>query len=174
MPAGLTREVGPGHDVGRVAPMRDAIRYAALISIAAALPALAQTAATPGGITRNGTVTLGTGTSTPAVSPTTNVNPTATTQATPSTTAGGSATGSAGGAPSTSGASGGATSGVSGGVSGSRSSTTSSSRPASGGGSSGSAATAPSSSAPAWVLCQPSGSSGMQPFLAGTNLSCAP
>jgi hypothetical protein len=34
--------------------------------------------------------------------------------------------------------------------------------------------TAPSSGIPAWVLCQPSGASGMQPFTAGTGLSCAP
>src|SRR5256885_12853056 len=90
-----------------VAPMISALRYATLISIAAAFPALAQTAATPGGVTRSGIVTLGTGTSAPAASPTTNVTPTATTQATPSTTTGGSATGPAGGPSSTSGASGG-------------------------------------------------------------------
>jgi len=31
-----------------------------------------------------------------------------------------------------------------------------------------------SNSAPAWLLCPPSGAAGMAPFLAGTNLSCAP
>jgi hypothetical protein len=161
-----------GHDAGCVAPMIGAVRYAVLVSIAAAFPALAQTAATPGGVTRNGTVTLGTGTSVSAVSPATSGTPAAATQATATTTTGGSTTVSAGGAPSTGGASGG-------GASGSRSSTSgisgspSSSRAASGG-SSGSATTAPSSSAPAWVLCPPSGASGMQPFLAGTDLSCAP
>jgi hypothetical protein len=166
------RGLTAGHDAGCLAPMMGAVRYAVLVSIAAAFPALAQTAATPGGVTRNGTVTLGAGTSASAVSPATSVTPAAATQATASTTTGGSTTGSAGGAPSTSGASGGA--------SGSRSSTPgisgspSSSRPVSGGGSSGSATTAPSSSAPAWVMCPPSGASGIQPFLAGTALSCAP
>jgi hypothetical protein len=48
--------------------MIGALRYAALVSIAATFPALAQTAATPGGVTRNGIVTLGTGTSASAVS----------------------------------------------------------------------------------------------------------
>jgi hypothetical protein len=171
-----------GHDAGCVAPMMGAVRYAVLVSIAAAFPALAQTAATPGGITRNGTVILGTGTSVSAVSPATSGTPAAATQATATTTTGGSTTVSAGGAPSTGGASGGGASGggaSGGGASGSRSSTPgisgspSSSRAASGG-SSGSATTAPSSSAPAWVLCPPSGASGMQPFLAGTDLSCAP
>src|SRR5271155_2693125 len=144
--------------------MKRSVRFATLIWIAAAFPALAQTVAAPGSVTSDGVVTLGTGTSLSAVSPTTSVTPAAT-QATPSTTTGGSATGSAGSAASTSGAAGGA--------SGSQSITTSSSRAASGG-SSGSATTAPSSSAPAWVLCLPSGASGMQPFLAGTDLSCAP
>jgi hypothetical protein len=31
-----------------------------------------------------------------------------------------------------------------------------------------------SNSVPAWLLCSPSGAPGMAPFLAGTNLSCAP
>ena len=31
-----------------------------------------------------------------------------------------------------------------------------------------------SNSAPAWLLCPPSGAAGMAPFLTGTNLSCAP
>jgi hypothetical protein len=31
-----------------------------------------------------------------------------------------------------------------------------------------------SNSVPAWLLCAPSGAPGMAPFLAGTNLSCAP
>src|SRR5271167_3206523 len=140
------------------------VRFATLIWIAVAIPALAQTAATPGSVTSNGIVTLGTGTSVSAGSSTI-ANPATATQATPGTTTGGSATGSAGGAPSTGGASGGA--------SGSRSSTTSSSG-ANSGGSSGSAATAPSISVPAWVLCPPSGALGLQPFLAGTDISCAP
>jgi hypothetical protein len=33
---------------------------------------------------------------------------------------------------------------------------------------------AASSRVPAWVLCPPSGASGLEPFLTGTNLSCAP
>jgi hypothetical protein len=41
-------------------------------------------------------------------------------------------------------------------------------------GTSGSAATARANSAPAWVLCPPPGASGAEPFVDGTNLSCAP
>jgi hypothetical protein len=151
--------------------MRDAIHFAVLVSIAAAFPALAQTAATPRGVTSNGIVTLGTGTSASAVFPATSVAPTVASQAASGTTTGSSATGSAGGVSSTSRASGGASGGPSGtpGVTGS----TSSSRAGSGG-SSGGSATAPSSGVPARVLCPPSGASGMQPFLAGTDLSCAP
>jgi hypothetical protein len=32
----------------------------------------------------------------------------------------------------------------------------------------------PSISVPAWLVCPPSGASGMQPFVTGTDLSCAP
>lgn len=165
-PRGLDPRVGAGHGAGCVMPMRYAVRYAVLVSIAAAFPALAQTAATPGGVTSNGIVTLAPGTSASTVPATTIVTPTAAAQATPSTTTGGSATGSAG--------SGGSTGGTTGSQSSSlRNTGTTPSRAASGG-SSGSATTGPSSSAPAWVVCPPSGSSGIQPFLAGTNLSCAP
>ena len=148
--------------------MRDAVHYAVLVSIAAAFPALAQTAAPPAGVTSNGIVTLGTGTSASAAFPAISVAPTAASQATSGTTTGGSATG---GASSTSGTAAGASGSPSGtpAVTGS----TSSSRAGSGG-SSGGAATAPSISVPAWVLCPPSGASGIQPFLAGTDLSCAP
>jgi hypothetical protein len=41
-------------------------------------------------------------------------------------------------------------------------------------GSSATGATAGSNSVPAWLLCPPSGASGLAPFLTGTNLSCAP
>jgi hypothetical protein len=33
---------------------------------------------------------------------------------------------------------------------------------------------AASSTVPSWLLCPPLGASGMEPFIAGTNLSCAP
>src|SRR5215471_14193279 len=49
-----------------------------------------------------------------------------------------------------------------------------SSSQATSGGSPGGAAPAPSVSVPGWVLCPPSGASGSQPFLNGTELSCAP
>jgi hypothetical protein len=42
------------------------------------------------------------------------------------------------------------------------------------GGSSAPGTAASTSSVPAWLLCPPSGASGMAPFLTGTNLSCAP
>src|SRR5947209_1540279 len=162
-----------GPDAGCVAAMIGAVRCAVLVSVAAAFPALAQTAATPGSVTSSGVVTLGTGTSGSAESPTTSVSPAA--AATASTTTGGSSTGSAGAAPSTNGASGGSSGGGSGGRSSAASNTGStSSASAASGGSSGSPVAAPSSSVPSWVLCPPSGASGMQAFLAGTDLSCAP
>jgi len=49
-----------------------------------------------------------------------------------------------------------------------------SSSQATSGGSSGGTNAAPSLSVPGWVMCPPSGASGMQPFLNGTDLSCAP
>jgi hypothetical protein len=138
--------------------MKRSVCYALLVSITAASPVLAQTSATPGAATPNGIVTLGTSTSGSAASPTTN----ATTQpASATTTTGGSATASAGSAS--------ATQSSSLGTAGSTSSPRATS-----GGSSGTALTAPSSGAPAWVLCPPSGASGLQPFLTGTDLSCAP
>jgi hypothetical protein len=42
------------------------------------------------------------------------------------------------------------------------------------GGSSRAGAPASSGAVPAWLLCPPSGASGLAPFLTGTNLSCAP
>ena len=44
----------------------------------------------------------------------------------------------------------------------------------SGSGGSSSAPAGRSGSVPAWLLCPPSGASGMAPFLTGTNLACAP
>jgi len=47
--------------------------------------------------------------------------------------------------------------------------------PASGGSAAaGTAARSSSNNVPAWLLCPPSGATGMAPFVTGTNLSCAP
>ena len=47
--------------------------------------------------------------------------------------------------------------------------------PASGGSSAtGTAGRSTSNNVPAWLLCSPSGATGMAPFVTGTNLSCAP
>jgi len=47
--------------------------------------------------------------------------------------------------------------------------------PASGGSAAAGTATRSSSNnVPAWLLCPPSGATGMAPFVTGTNLSCAP
>ena len=145
--------------------------YALLAALVPTFPALAQTVVTPGGVAPNGIVTLGTGSSASTLAPTIYGNPVgagaSTTGTNTTTSGGGSATGSTGGAAS----SGGISAGQSSPASGTR--VTSSLRAGSGG-SSGSAAVAPSSSAPRWVLCPPSGTSGLAPFLTGTDLSCAP
>lgn len=138
-------------------------------ALAVASPAVAQTVTTPGGTTTKGVVTLGTGSAAPTVAPTSSANPVGTAPSTNSATSagGGSAGGSTGGAASGGGTSGGQSNfGVGAGV-------TPSSR-ATSVGSSGGAVTAPPASAPAWVVCPPSGSSGFAPFLTGTSLSCAP
>ena len=47
--------------------------------------------------------------------------------------------------------------------------------PASGGSAAaGTAARSSSNNVPAWLLCPPSGATGVAPFVTGTNLSCAP
>jgi hypothetical protein len=186
------------------APMERLVRCAVLLSIAVALPASAQTAASPGTVTRSGVVSLtGATPLTLTASPTlttpqtlatttngTSATSTAAATSTPATgsTSRGSATGSGsgGGATgtgssasgsrgSTSGGSatgsgsGGGAAGTGSSASGGRGSTSSSS-----GGSSGAATAAPASSVPSWLLCPPSGAPGMEPFVTGTNLSCAP
>ena len=136
--------------------------YAALASIAVALPAAAQTPSTPGSIVRGGVVTLGAG-STLIVTPY-GVG-SASVQSAPVATTAGSGGGLGSGASSA-------------GPVGARSivtgNTGSASSARAGSGGSGSATGATSSGVPAWVLCPPSGALGLQPFLAGTDLSCAP
>src|SRR5260370_34256294 len=83
------------------APMERLVRYAVLFSIAVALPASAQTAATPGNVTQSGVVSL-TGTTTSTLTTTTNGTSATSTAAatnTPTTgsTSGASATGSGSG-----------------------------------------------------------------------------
>jgi hypothetical protein len=143
--------------------------HALMAALAVASPAVAQTAPTSGSVTLNRPVTLGAGSSASTVAPTSYGSPAGAALPTNSTTSqfGGSATGSTGGTASASGSSGSQSSAAGG------ARVTSSTRAGSGG-SSGSAATAPSGSVPGWVLCPPSGTSGLQPFLTGTGLSCAP
>jgi hypothetical protein len=42
------------------------------------------------------------------------------------------------------------------------------------GGSSATGTAAVSNNVPAWVLCPPAGAAGLEPFVAGTRLACAP
>ena len=82
--------------------------------------------------------------------------------------------GAAGSNNSPTGVSAGVSSGVS--VGSARSTTSAAQSPgqSGAGGSSAPGTAAGSNSVPAWLLCSPSGASGMAPFLTGTNLSCAP
>jgi hypothetical protein len=147
------------------------VRCVMLVSVLAVLPAAAQTTATPGSITPGGVVTLGSSANS-AVTP--YVSPTISAQSPPSGAATNSGSGSSSGATAgSSGSTGGPVGGLSTGQ-GAAGSRPSAIAVGSGGGSSGSATAAPSSGVPAWVLCPPSGALGMQPFLAGTDLSCAP
>src|SRR5215469_7370824 len=175
----LVLEAGGEYRVDPVCAMTRRFIYAVLISAAAAAPGFAQTTATPYSVTNRGIVALGNNNTT-ALTPTTTgvtANP-APAQSTSSTTTGttgtalgptpGTATGAASGAGNASILS-----------STSRSSTSrpSASRavsPASSAGSPGNATGTASSNVPTWLLCPPSGASGMEPFVAGTSLSCAP
>jgi len=130
-------------------------RYLALVfAVALAAPAAAQTTATTGGIAGTtlanpyGAVTLRGAATTPA-----------TAAATPSNSAASaaSARGFGSGAEAGPGASAPAASPASG-----RSSTA------------GTKGRSNSNNVPDWLLCPPSGATGMAPFVTGTNLSCAP
>src|SRR5215468_4815202 len=142
--------------------------YAALISTAVAAQAFGQTTVIPYSVTNRGVVALG-NSSTSLTATTTGINASlaAPVQSTSSTATGTTVAGSTPGTAPTGAASGG----------GSASTPSSASRAASSAspaGSSGSATGVASSKVPNWLLCSPSGASGMEPFLAGTNLSCAP
>jgi len=143
---------------------------AALFSLAVALPAVAQTAATSA-VTPNGIVTLSTGSAVPTAAPTTYPSPTASAPPVSGTTSAvagtSSATRSVGGAGSGVAGLGGG-SGPVGGVRGAASARGVS------GGSSGSTTGAPSGAVPTWVLCPPPAAPGGQPFFSGTDLSCTP
>jgi hypothetical protein len=141
--------------------------------LALTLPAAAQTAATTssvpvagGGLANPyGAVNLPTTTNTAVTAAQTNSAAAALTATTP----GGSTTGSSstGAASSTGSGSGSASS-----VATTGGSTTSGSTGS--GNSSATGTTARSSTAPGWVLCPPTGASGLAPFVTGTDLSCAP
>ena len=148
--------------------MAKPLRLALLLPVVLAASAAAQTATTSRGVT-------GTSLASPygAVSlPANTITATSAATATPSSSAAGTGTGAS---------SGGAASGASSatGSSGTRSSTLGSVGAASSGrtassGSSGGGAAGPSINVPAWLLCPPAGAGGLAPFVAGTDLSCAP
>ena len=122
-----------------------------LFSLVLAGPAVAQTAATTGGVAGTslanpyGAVTLP-GTPTPSSGAAGQSSSTASTSS-----AGGSGSGAGAG-------------------SGTSAPAPASSRSAA----TGTAARSGSSNVPAWLLCPPPGASGMAPFVTGTDLSCAP
>jgi len=152
--------------------MRRSVRYVAPFWILMTVPALAQTTATPGSATRGGVVSLGTGAATSTTTTVTSTNPVTSIQSTPATATSAAATGSTTGTSTTGSASAGGAIGTRSSAPGGARSTSSST--ATSGGSSGTGAAATSSKVPAWLLCPPSGASGMQPFFTGTDLSCAP
>ena len=176
----LVLEAGGEYRVDPVCAMTRRFIYAVLISAAAAAPGFAQTTATPYSVTNRGVVALGTNNTT-ALTPTTTgvtANPAAPAQSTSATTTGttgtalgptpGTATGAASGAGNASTLSSTSRSSMS------RPSASRAASPASSAGSPGSATGTASSNVPTWLLCPPSGASGMEPFVAGTSLSCAP
>src|SRR6516162_1721344 len=150
-----------------------AVSYAALFSAAVAAQGFAQNTVTPYSATNGGVVNLGNN-GTPALTATIGANPSSATVAQPtsSTTTGTTATASTSSAAAASSGSGGGTSSTL--SSASRSTPATSSSSARSAGSSGSATGTASSNIPAWLLCPPSGASGMGAFVTGTSLSCAP
>ena len=138
--------------------MHNPLHLALLLSVALAVPAAAQNAAQ--------TPVAGTNLANPFGA----VNLPATGTAS-STTASGSGTSTTG---ASSGGGFGAASTGSSGAAAVTSSGQSGSGQSGSGGSSGAGAPAGSGAVPAWLLCPPSGSSGLAPFMTGTNLSCAP
>src|SRR5262249_41889785 len=152
--------------------MMRAISYAGVLSVAVYLQAVAQTTVTPYSVTSGGVVALGKGTT--ALTATTGANPSSATVAQPpsSTTTGTTATGPTFNAAGPSSGPGGVPAGTP--SSASRPSRAPSTSSRSSGGSSASATGAASSNVPAWLLCPPPGASGIEPFVTGTNLSCAP
>jgi hypothetical protein len=167
--------MGNPENVGAIVfwAMTRGLIYAALVSTAVAAQAFGQTTVTPSTVTNRGVVALG-NSSTSLTATTTGVNasPAALVQSTSSTSTGTTATGSTPGTAPTGGASGGGSASKPSSASPSTASRAASS--ASSAGSSGSATGVALSKVPNWLLCSPSGASGMEPFLAGTSLSCAP
>jgi hypothetical protein len=145
---------------------------ALLFWVALIFSAAAQTTGTSGGVAGTnlaspyGAVSLPTGIATQTGSATTTGAAAASTGSTTGAAvpAGGSTTGSSPAAGSASGSQASAL-----GVAGS----TSSAR-ATSGGSSATGTAAVSTNVPAWILCPPAGGTGLEPFVAGTGLSCAP
>jgi hypothetical protein len=143
------------------ARMKASLFYSVLVWAAAVLPVAAQTPATPGGVTRNGVVTLGTGS---ALTGTLYGAPATSPQPAPPTTTAGAGQGGGSGAASGNFGAGSSAAGNPGRATSARTTA----------GSAGSATGATSGGAPAWIVCPPSGALGTEPFLTGTGLSCAP
>jgi len=177
----LIPEAGGEYRVDPVCAMTRRFVYAALISTAATAPGFAQTTATPYSVTNRGIVALGNNNTTGLAATTTGVtaNPATPTQSAASSTAPGTtptAAGSPRAVPTGAATGAGNTSTLSG-ASQSTTSRPNASRAASSASAAGAAGSAPgaaSSNVPTWLLCPPLGGTGMEPFVVGTNLSCAP
>lgn len=174
----LIPEAGGEYRVDPVCAMTRRFIYAALISTAAA-PGFAQTTATPYSVTNRGIVALGNTTSLTATTTGVTANPATPAQSAASSTAPGTTPTVAGSprAVSTGAATGAGNTSTLSGASQSTTSRPNASRAASSASAAGAAGSAPgaaSSNVPTWLLCPPSGVSGMEPFVVGTSLSCAP
>jgi hypothetical protein len=155
-----------------VSAMMRLVSYATLFWVAIVPQAFAQTTVTPSSVTSRGVVNLGNNATALGAAAGTNPSTATTTQPTASTTSGTTPAGSTTGSARTGSSAGGGTASAASSASGAPRGG-SSSAPSSGGSSASATGTA-SSNVPAWLLCPPSGASGTEPFVTGTNLSCAP
>jgi hypothetical protein len=172
---------GTRHDASRCLDMIRTALIAMAILPAVAMPVFAQTATSnPGAAgtatTRNGFPTTGGAVSLPAISTSsaTTGSPatpgsTAATTTGPTAAASGTTSTSTSTSTATSGAAGGASTGGGGGARGSTTNSSGGAATTGGGRSSSGSGTGTN-----WVICPPSGASGLAPLFTGTDLSCAP
>jgi hypothetical protein len=141
-----------------------AIAFLVALWSGSAPPASAQTAATGSGVAGTARATPYGGITLPSVTATATTTATTTAAASTATKGSGASAGGSGAA-----ASGSAAAAVGSGLGTSNGSATAT-NPAT----STASAPAATGTAPAWLLCPPAGAGGSEPFVAGTNLSCAP